>query len=129
MLTSPDLAPVASAAVAGGAAGGLNADLKSLLERTYGMRFTILDGASGELLDAAPGEPSRDWSICAEICREVARGGKLEFIDDEDPFLTLALPLTDTQGRETVGCHVPHASSGGKRGSFSPGESLGHAAR
>ena len=66
------------------------------------MQFTILDGPTGELLDAAPGQPSRDWGIHAEVCREVARRGRPEFIEDEDPFLTLALPLTDARGRETV---------------------------
>jgi HD-GYP domain-containing protein (c-di-GMP phosphodiesterase class II) len=102
MLTSDELMPAATVVVAEGGPSALSADLKSLLERAYGMRFTIFDGPSGELLDAAPGQPSRDWSIHAEVCREVARRGRPEFIDDEDPFLTLALPLMDAQGRETV---------------------------
>jgi len=101
MLTSDELVP-ASVAVAEGDPSGLSADLKSLLERAYGMQFTILDGPTGELLDAAPGQPSRDWGIHAEVCREVARRGRPEFIEDDDPFLTLALPLMDAQGRETV---------------------------
>jgi hypothetical protein len=106
MLTPAELAPAASAAVARGGPGALSSDLKLLLERAYGMEFTILDGPTGELLDAAPGQPSRDWSTRAEVCREVARRGRPEFIDDEDPFLTLALPLIDAQGRETVAVAV-----------------------
>jgi putative nucleotidyltransferase with HDIG domain len=93
--------PVASV-VGGDAPRRHNADLRSLLERAYGVQFTILDGASGELIEAAPGQPSRDWSACAEVCRELVRRGKLQFIDDEDPFLTLALPLMESDGRQTV---------------------------
>ncbi len=75
---------------------------KTLLEQAYGTQFTILDGQSGEVLDAAPGQPSRDWGLHAEICREVARRGRPEFIDDEDPMLTLALPLAGTAGDSQV---------------------------
>ena len=80
----------------------LSGELKSLLERAYGVEFTILDGASGELLHAAPSQPPRDWDARAEMCREVARRGTPEFLDDEDPLLTLALPLTDAQGNQTL---------------------------
>jgi hypothetical protein len=99
MHTCDEVAPPISTVVAEDTPGGHNADVKSLLERTYGVQFSILDCASGELIEAAPGQPSRDWSTCAEICREVVHNGKLQFIDDEDPFLTLALPLTEDQGR------------------------------
>lgn len=106
MLTSDELVPAASAVAAEDGSTALGYDLKSLLERAYGMQFTILDGPTGELLDAPPGQPSRDWSAHAEVCREVARRGNPEFIEDEDPFLTLALPLLDTQGRATVAVGV-----------------------
>ena len=73
-----------------------------MLERAFGARFTILDGTSGELLEEAPEEPSCDWGLRAEVCREVARRGRVEFIDDEDPFLVLALPLVDARGDSAV---------------------------
>ncbi len=69
--------------------------LMELLERAYGIGFSILDGQSGDVLLASPGQPTRNWSLRAEICREVARRGRPEFIDDDDPFVTLALPLGD----------------------------------
>jgi len=94
--------PTEADAVEADGPDSLGGELKSLLERTYGVEFTILDGASGELLHAAPGQPPRDWDARAEMCREVARRGTPEFLDDEDPLLTLALPLTDGQGNETL---------------------------
>ena len=106
MLTSDELVPVASAVAAEDGPTALSNDLKSLLERAHGMQFTILDGPTGELLDAPPGQPSRDWSAHAEVCREVARRGNPEFIEDEDPFLTLALPLLEPQGSATVAVGV-----------------------
>jgi putative nucleotidyltransferase with HDIG domain len=83
-------------------ATSLSGELKLLMERAYGMQFTILDGQSGDVLDAASGQPTRDWTLRGEVCREVVRLGQPEFIDDEDPFLTLALPLIDFEGCATV---------------------------
>jgi HD-GYP domain-containing protein (c-di-GMP phosphodiesterase class II) len=102
MLTHPELAPLASAAAAVGDLISISGNLKLLLEQSYGMQFTIFDGATGKQLDTTPGQPLRDWSSHAEILREVARRGRPEFIDDEDPFLALALPLMDAEGHETV---------------------------
>lgn len=82
--------------VAVGSPNSFSSDLKLLLERAYGVEFTILDGQTGNVRFAASGQPSRDWESRAEICREVARRGRPEFIDEEDPLLTLALPLIDT---------------------------------
>ena len=79
-----------------------SSELKSLLERRHGVRFTILDGETGDVRHAAPEQPSRDWGRCAEMCREVARRGRPEFIDEEEPLLALALPLTDPTGNSTV---------------------------
>jgi HD-GYP domain-containing protein (c-di-GMP phosphodiesterase class II) len=80
----------------------LSGELKSLMERAYGMQFTILDASTGKVLDAAASQPARDWSLRSEVCREVARLGQPEFIDDDDPFLTLALPLEDSEGSATI---------------------------
>jgi putative nucleotidyltransferase with HDIG domain len=91
-----------SISAASASATTLSGELKMLMERAYGMLFTILDGQSGKVLDAAPGQPLRDWSLRWEVCHEVARLGQPEFIDDEDPFLTLALPLRDPSGFATV---------------------------
>jgi GAF domain-containing protein len=101
METTDQLTQAAAAAVPS-APDRFSHELKSLLERAYGVEFTIVDGATGAVLHVAAGQPARDWESRAEMCREVARRGTPEFLDDEDPLLTLALPLIDAQGRETV---------------------------
>ncbi len=82
--------------------GTVSEELKNLLERAYGVQFAVFDGATGELLEASADQPARDWTALAELCREVARRGAPEFLEDDDPFLTLALPLIDSEGVETV---------------------------
>jgi len=86
-------------------ASDLNAlgnEIKILLEQAYGVQFAILDGSSGEVLGNTSGQPPRDWGMLAMLCREVSGRGRPEFIGDEDPLLTLALPLQDATGAETV---------------------------
>ncbi len=102
MLISDELMPTGTTAEAADDSSALGGELKRLLERAYGVQFTILDGSTGDVLDTASAQLSRDWGMRAEICREVARRNTPEFIDDEDPFLTLALPLLDHNGTETV---------------------------
>ncbi|MEN6452572.1 MAG: HD-GYP domain-containing protein [Thermoguttaceae bacterium] len=74
----------------------------SLLERAFGTPFLIVEGASGETLAPLPGEPARNWPPLGELCREVARRGKPEFIRDDEPLLTLALPWTTPQQNDRV---------------------------
>ncbi len=67
--------------------------------------------AAGDAVPPAAGDavqPIRDWSGRAEICREVARRGRPEVIDDEDPFLVLAIPfeLRDGGPQVAVGTFV-----------------------
>jgi HD-GYP domain-containing protein (c-di-GMP phosphodiesterase class II) len=64
------------------------------LKRAFGVEFDLVDAASGELLQRSADQPRSDWSIRGELCREVARRGRAEIIQDEDPFLLLALPLS-----------------------------------
>lgn len=75
---------------------------QSLLERAYGVQFTMIDGETGDVLSVSPSQPSRDWGLRAELCREAARRGVPEFIEDEDLLLTLALPLSDASGNSAV---------------------------
>ena len=77
-------------------------ELNALLERAYGVKFTILDGQSGEVVCNSPDQPARDWAMRAEVCREVARRGRPALIDDDDPLLTLALPASDAAGNAIV---------------------------
>jgi HD-GYP domain-containing protein (c-di-GMP phosphodiesterase class II) len=72
------------------------------LVKAFGFCFTILDGQSGRVVFEAPDQPACDWTLRGELCKEVARRGKPEFIDDEDPFLVLAIPFSGKQGRSRV---------------------------
>jgi HD-GYP domain-containing protein (c-di-GMP phosphodiesterase class II) len=79
-----------------------SAEFGELLRRAFGVELTILDGLSGEVLRAASGQPARDWDLRSEVCREVARRGRVELIDDEDPFLGIALPMALANGSSQV---------------------------
>jgi putative nucleotidyltransferase with HDIG domain len=80
----------------------LSKELHALLERAFGVSFTILDGESGCVLEDAADQPTRDWTSQVDLCREIARRGCPEFIDDEAPLLTLALPLPGVTGEPVV---------------------------
>ena len=77
-------------------------EVAGLLERGFGTQFTLLDGTTGDVLHAAVGQPSRDWGLEAELCREVARRGRVAFLEDEDPLLVLAIPLGVAEGDAIV---------------------------
>jgi putative nucleotidyltransferase with HDIG domain len=79
-----------------------DAELPALLEQAFGVPLTLLDAETVEVRHASPGQPYRDWGVRAEIVREVARRGRPELIDDEDPFLVLAMPLVDLAGNVLV---------------------------
>jgi putative nucleotidyltransferase with HDIG domain len=83
-------------------ASALRGELISVLEGALGTHFVVLDGDTGELLYTGGGAPAWDWGLRAELCREVARRGRPEFIYDEDPFLALAIPLGSAEGRPCV---------------------------
>lgn len=65
-----------------------------LLRQGFGSRPALVD-VSTATVHCAGDQPGRDWYARLEILREVARRGRPEFIDDEDPFFVLAVPLGD----------------------------------
>jgi putative nucleotidyltransferase with HDIG domain len=65
-----------------------------LLRETFGIEFDLVDGTSGELIHRSVEQPSSDWELKAELCKEVSRRCRPEVIGDEDPFAVLAIPLT-----------------------------------
>ena len=69
------------------------AELTDLLEHSFGTPLAIVDGASGEVLYQPAGQPMVDGALGAQLCREVARRARPEFLDDDEPLLVLALPL------------------------------------
>jgi len=88
-----------------------SADIEELLVKAFGFRFTILGGESGRVLFETEDQPTGDWSLQGELCKEVARRGEAEFIEEEDPFLVLAVPFSDKRGnsRVAVGTFVTRA--------------------
>lgn len=67
--------------------------------RLLGTSFAVFDGRDGRPLLLPNDLPKRDWSQRAELLRLVAERGRPEFIDEEDPLITLAVPCGD----ETTG--------------------------
>ena len=64
-----------------------------ILRETFGIDFDLVDGTSGELVHRSVEQPSSDWELMAELCKEVSRRCRPEVIGDEDPFAVLAIPL------------------------------------
>lgn len=79
-----------------------------LLDQGFGTPFAMVDGRSGELLFRPQGPADSDWQLRGELCRVVASRKRPEIIQDEDPFIVLALPLMGltSEGRVAVGSFV-----------------------
>ena len=70
------------------------------LHECIGVEFSVLDGATGDVVCLADDHRRLDWTTRAELCREVARRGRPEIIEDDDPWLLLAVPVN--RGDETL---------------------------
>jgi len=68
------------------------------LRRGFGAEFHLVDGTTGELILASREQPACDWFARAELCREVFRRNRPEFLAEEAPLAVLAVPLP--QGRD-----------------------------
>lgn len=75
------------------------------LHECVGIEFSVIDGDTGDPLHLADDHRLLDWSTRAELCREVARRGQPEIIEDEEPWLLLAVPLS--RGDETLVAVAP----------------------
>ena len=60
------------------------AELSALLEQTFQAPFHVFDGESGELIEPSAALPRRDWSAIGDLCSEVVRRGRPEFLEEED---------------------------------------------
>ena len=69
------------------------ADASRLLGRAFGVDFHLFDVQSGRIVHCSRRQPLGGRGNWAELCREVARRGQPEFIDEENPFVVLAIPL------------------------------------
>ena len=64
------------------------------LRSWFGVEFGIFDGATGDVIETAAGQPNADIPLRSALCLAVAARRKVEIIEDEEPLLTLAVPLT-----------------------------------
>ena len=98
MPTSDAFVLAENGTVAKGSSCTLNSDVKKLLKRIFLEQFAVFDGATGDVLEESPELPVCDWTMRGEVCRVVALHGKPEFLDEQDPFILLALPIPDDKG-------------------------------
>jgi putative nucleotidyltransferase with HDIG domain len=94
-----------------------------LLFRVFGVQFTLIDGETGAVAFVSPDQPHCECECWPELCRAVSHSRRPEFLGDEDPFVVLALPIADKEGRTLVaaGTFLSRA--------VRPGEDLSRAAR
>ena len=74
------------------------AEAQSLLKQVFGVEFHLLEVETGRIVHRSTNQPFSEGGCWAELCREVARRGLAEFIDEESPFLVLAIPLGRVAG-------------------------------
>jgi response regulator RpfG family c-di-GMP phosphodiesterase len=72
------------------------------LNAWIGGEFSVLDGLTGEPLWLAESHSRSDWSLRAELCREVARRDEVEFIEEDDPVIVVAVPLAGPKDKRFV---------------------------
>jgi putative nucleotidyltransferase with HDIG domain len=63
------------------------------LGRWFKTSFSLFDAQTGEALELAPEHRRIEWATRAELCREAARRQRPETIEENDPWLLLAIPL------------------------------------
>jgi putative nucleotidyltransferase with HDIG domain len=74
----------------------------SSLRRWMHAGFTVFDGTNGTVLFSAPELPPVPWSRWSDVVREVARGMQPRMIEEEDPLLLQAIPVTARGGEPLV---------------------------
>lgn len=74
-------------------------DVRRLLQQAFGVEFHLIDVESGRIVHRCGQQPLGDCGNWTELCREVARRGEVEFIDEASPFLVLAIPLGNAPHR------------------------------
>ena len=62
-------------------------------EVAFDQPFTVLDAASGDVLQAAAEGLTCDWSSRLSVLEEIARRGRPEIVDEVSPLLIVAIPL------------------------------------
>jgi HD-GYP domain-containing protein (c-di-GMP phosphodiesterase class II) len=62
-------------------------------ERAFDQSFSVVDGASGQIVHSAPGWLNCDFYGRLGLCEEVARRGRPEILEDVAPLVLLGIPL------------------------------------
>jgi len=80
------------------------------VEEAFGVKFSLVDGRSGELVYSSPDQPGENEQVWADLCRQIAERGRPQFLADEPPFVVLAVPLPEADGQVlvAVGTFVTH---------------------
>ncbi|HVW36041.1 MAG TPA: hypothetical protein VHB99_02010, partial [Pirellulales bacterium] len=110
------IAAVPAASTVPGAAGlapRVESRLRAL-QHWFQTDFSLIDGRTGELLRVAGDHSGMDWSTRTELAREVSRRQRAEFIEEEDPWALLALPIGDQRNESliAVGVFLTRAPAG-----------------
>jgi putative nucleotidyltransferase with HDIG domain len=80
----------------------LDSELERLLAQGFGVPLTLVDGETGAVASLSSAQPKGEVQNFPELCRAVSRGGRPEFIGEEDPLIVLALPIIGVEGRSWV---------------------------
>jgi hypothetical protein len=70
-----------------------HAEIQARLSGWFAVPFELLNGHTGETLSGGTRCCAIDALSRAELCRSVARRGRAEFIEENGPLLTLAIPV------------------------------------
>ena len=95
-MTSIGISTTANRSTANGAERPLSATLRHAvraLRDAFGIGFQLFDGETGELVVAGDDQPVGDIGLREELCRAVARRGRVEFLQDEPPVMLLGIPI------------------------------------
>jgi putative nucleotidyltransferase with HDIG domain len=84
----------------------LGSEWEGLLVRSFGSQFTLIDGETGEVISLSPEQPKGEGWNWSELCRTVSQSLHAEFLGEDDPFIVLALPIADAEGRAVVAVGV-----------------------
>lgn len=63
------------------------------LRDAFAVAFQLYDGETGELVVEGEDQPVGDVGLREELCRAVARRGRVEFLQEEPPVALLAIPI------------------------------------
>jgi hypothetical protein len=79
-----------------------HADLQTRLSTWFATAFELVDGRTGDTLTGNARHVTGDALVRAELCRAVAAGGKAEFIEEIEPLVVLAIPITSDEQHRVV---------------------------